>query len=48
MRKITTVKVRDKTKKELAKIGTKEETYDDIIRRLIDFYKQNNKPVKGE
>lgn len=38
MGEITTVKVTKKTREKLAEIGSKEETYEDIIRRLIQFY----------
>jgi len=38
---ITTVKLSKETKKELAKLGAKEETYNDIIRRLIQSYRKN-------
>jgi len=38
----TTIKLRKDTKKELARIGTKEETYEDIVNRLIRFYRENS------
>jgi len=36
---VTTIKL----KKELAKIGAKEETYEDIIKWLLQFYRKNAK-----
>jgi predicted CopG family antitoxin len=38
----TTVKVSRETRRRLAEIGTKEESFDEIIRRLLDFYKRNS------
>jgi predicted CopG family antitoxin len=38
----TTVQVYDDTKSELEEMKVRRETYDDVIRRLMDFYKQNN------
>lgn len=43
MGQITTIKLSKDTKKDLARIGTKEETYEDIVRRLIRFYKKNSR-----
>ena len=40
--RMTTVKVRPETKKMLAELGKKEDTYDEIIVRLVDFYKKND------
>lgn len=40
---ITTIKVKKKTREQLAELGTKKETYDDIIQRLIQFYKKNSR-----
>ena len=37
---ITTLKVRKETRARLAELGAKNETYDQIIKRLIDFYRQ--------
>lgn len=37
----TTVKVRYETKRILAELGKKGDTYDDIISRLIYFYREN-------
>ena len=38
---ITTLKIRKQTREQLAEVGPKKETYDDIIRRL--FYRKNQK-----
>ncbi len=35
---ITTVKVTKKTRQKLAELGKKNETYEEIIGRLIEFY----------
>jgi hypothetical protein len=43
MSQVTTVKVKKETRKMLAKLGSKDETYDDIIKRLIHFYRKNSK-----
>jgi predicted CopG family antitoxin len=43
MKQMTTVKVRRETKKMLADMGKKEDTYDDVIMRLIEFYNKNSK-----
>jgi len=40
---ITTVKIRRETRDRLADLGSKKETYDQIINRLIDFYKKNKR-----
>jgi hypothetical protein len=42
MDEVTTVKVTRKTKGKLSALGRKDETYDQIIRRLIDFYTNNS------
>ena len=42
MGEITTVKVTKRTRDRLAELGNKKETYDEIINRLIEFYKQNS------
>jgi len=39
----TTVKLKPDTKKMLAKLGNKDDTYDDIIRRVITFYVKKNR-----
>jgi len=41
MSRKTTVKVRLETKKLLAELGKKDDTYDDVIVRLIEFYRKN-------
>jgi len=42
MDEVTTVKVTKRTKAKLSELGKKDETYDHIIRRLIDFYANNS------
>ena len=37
------IKLRDDTYDELTSIGHKNETYDDIVRRLLDVYKRSVK-----
>jgi hypothetical protein len=39
MNKITTIRIKVKTKKRLDEFGKKSETYDDIINRLLDLAK---------
>jgi hypothetical protein len=39
---ITTVKLSKKTRDKLAELGSKNETYEDIIERLIEFYIKNS------
>ena len=43
MTQMTTVKIKRETKKMLADLGKKEDTYNDVIVRLIEFYHENNK-----
>jgi hypothetical protein len=43
---ITTVKLRKATRDRLAKLGNKTETFDDIISRLIEFYRNNGGDLK--
>jgi predicted CopG family antitoxin len=38
----TTVQVYDDTKDELEEMKVRRETYEDVIRRLMDFYNQHN------
>ena len=38
---VTTIKVSKRTRDELAKLGNKNETYEDIIKKLIHCYKKN-------
>jgi len=40
---LTTVKIRKDTRERLASMGSKKETYNDIINRLMDRYEQSNK-----
>ena len=40
-KQMTTVKVRPETKKMLAELGKKGDTYNDIIERLLTYYKDN-------
>jgi len=40
---VTTVKVTKRTRDRLAELGNKKETYDDVISKLIEFYKRNCK-----
>ena len=42
MDKVTTIRLREAVKRELDKIKVyHRETYEDVIRRLIDFYKKS-------
>lgn len=41
MSKIRTIQVRDETKHRLDMLGRKGDTYDDIIRKLINNYAKN-------
>ena len=41
MEKTTTIKLKSNTKKALALMGTKDDTYEDIVKRLMAFYKRN-------
>jgi predicted CopG family antitoxin len=47
MSEITTIKIKKETRKALAELGKKNDTYDDIIRGLIDFYKKNKDSTEG-
>ena len=38
---VTTIKITRKTRGRLADVGRKSETYDDVISRLIEFYRKN-------
>lgn len=42
MRDITTVKLSKKTRDRLAELGRKNETYENIIVRLMEFYTNNS------
>jgi hypothetical protein len=48
MGNITTVKVQKKTRDRLTKLGNKSETFDDIIKRLINFYEATNGSSPGK
>jgi hypothetical protein len=39
---ITSIKVKKMTRDHLAQVGTKSETYDDIINRLLDRYEKKS------
>lgn len=41
MDEVTTVKVSKHTKAKLSELGRKGETYEEIIQKLIHFYKNN-------
>jgi hypothetical protein len=40
MGEITTVKLSKKTRDRLGELGSKKETYEDMIQHLIEFYKE--------
>ncbi|MEM2175486.1 MAG: hypothetical protein QXI58_07710 [Candidatus Micrarchaeia archaeon] len=40
---ITTIKLKKQTKKMLEELGKKNETYDDIIKKLIEYYYKSEK-----
>jgi len=42
MDELTTVRITKRTREKLAELGSKKETYEDIIQRLIEFYKKNS------
>jgi len=44
---VTSLKVRKATRDRLAQLGSKTETFDDVINRLMDFYKKNNRQLRG-
>ncbi|MEM3816057.1 MAG: hypothetical protein QW341_04345 [Candidatus Bathyarchaeia archaeon] len=43
MKNVTTIKITKRTRNELVKLGSKNETYEDIIRKLIHHYKKNRR-----
>ena len=43
MNEITSLRVSRETRNRLAEIGSKDESFDQIIQRLISFYKRNTK-----
>jgi len=48
MAEITTVKVTKQTREKLAQLGKKNETYEEIIRRLITFYLRTRGDKRSE
>ena len=48
MSEITTVKVTRKTRDKLAELGKKSETYEEIIRKLIQFYTDSRNHRKAK
>lgn len=40
---LTTIKIQTETRDKLADLGKKSESYDTILNRLIDFYKEKKK-----
>jgi len=42
MNDVTTIKVTKKTKDRLAELGKKNETYEDIIEMLVEFYEKRS------
>jgi len=46
MNRITSLRVTRETRDRLAEIGGKDDSFDEIIGRLLDFYKRNNKSLK--
>jgi len=47
MGEVTTVKLTKDTKERLAQLGGKDETYDQIIQRLIKFYTDKSRVVSA-
>jgi len=47
MNEDTTVRVKRETRRQLGEVGSKEETFDEIIQRLIDFYKKNSRSKRS-
>lgn len=43
----TTIKILKSTRERLADLGKKQDTYDEIVNRLIDAYLKNNKEGKN-
>ena len=48
MGEVTTIKVKKETRNRLADLGSKRETYDQIINRLVEFYSRRNKKAMKE
>jgi len=42
-KKFSTIRIDVETRKKLARLGHKDETYDDVINRLIDHYLKTHK-----
>lgn len=40
---VTTIKIRKETRNRLAELGSKRETYDQILNHIIEFYEKHNK-----
>lgn len=40
---LTTIKIQTETRDKLADLGKKSESYDTILNRLIDFYREKKK-----
>lgn len=43
---VTTIKIRKETRDRLAEIGSKRETYDQILNHIMEFYEKHNR-AKG-
>jgi predicted CopG family antitoxin len=39
---VKTLKLSDETHRDLSKLGTLDETYEDVLKRLIKFWKENH------
>lgn len=44
----TTIKILKSTRERLADLGKKQDTYDEIVNRLIDSYLKNNKETRKQ
>jgi hypothetical protein len=44
MSRVKTIQVKNETKHKLEMLGRKGDTYDDIIRKLLDCYSNGRKP----
>lgn len=47
MNRITSLRVSRETRNLLAEMGSKDETFDQIIRRLIEFHKKNSRSKRS-
>lgn len=45
--KVRTIQLKDETKHRLERLGRKGDTYDDIIRKLINSYNKNSDPSRA-